>query len=247
MKKVTAIFLTFFLAVTLTACAKNSEPSNTNVSDTRLNVPTETIIVDEATENQDNTAVPAETIGNDKSAKETAEPENDDNVSDTNGTKVLVAYFSATNTTKGVAENLAGGLGADLYEIVPETPYTDADLNYHDNNSRTTIEMNDPNARPVISGSVENMDQYDVVFLGYPIWWGEAPRIINTFVETYDFNGKTIIPFCTSGSSGMGSSATNLHSATNGATWLDGSRFSGSASGDELVEWVKSLGLNLAE
>ena len=164
----------------------------------------------------------------------------------TDGVKVLVAYFSATNTTKGVAENLADGLGADLYQIVPETPYTTADLNYNSNSSRTTIEMNDPNARPAISGSVENMEQYDVIFLGYPIWWAEAPRIINTFVESYDFSGKTIVPFCTSGGSGMGSSARNLHSATNGAAWLDGRKFSGSASADELVEWADGLGLDLS-
>lgn len=91
--------------------------------------------------------------------------------------------------------------------------------------------------------SVENMDQYEVIFLGYPIWWGEAPRILNTFVEMYDFEGKTVIPFCTSGGSGMGSSATNLHSATDGATWLEGRRFSGNASIDELVEWVDGLGV----
>ena len=177
-----------------------------------------------------------------------AAPENDDaGINDTTeSVKVLVAYFSATNTTKGVAENLADGLGADIYQIVPETPYTSADLNYNSNSSRTTIEMNDPNARPAISGSVENMEQYDVIFLGYPIWWAEAPRIINTFVESYDFSGKTIVPFCTSGGSGMGSSARNLHSATNGATWLDGRKFSGSVSVDELVEWADGLGLDLS-
>ena len=160
--------------------------------------------------------------------------------------KVLVAYFSATNTTEGVAKKLADGIGADLYEIVPEAPYTNADLNYHDNKSRTTIEMNNPNARPAISGTVENMDNYDIIFLGYPIWWGEAPRIINTFMEAYDFSGKTIVPFCTSGGSGMGSSATNLSSITNGATWLSGRRFSGGISGDELMEWVKKLELDLS-
>lgn len=177
-----------------------------------------------------------------------AAPENGDTGIDdtTEGVKVLVAYFSATNTTKGVAENLADGLGADLYQIVPETLYTNEDLNYNSNKSRTTIEMNDPNARPAISGSVENMEQYDVIFLGYPIWWSQAPRIINTFVESYDFSGKTIVPFCTSGGSGMGSSARNLHSATNGATWLDGRKFSGSASVDELVEWADGLGLGLS-
>lgn len=161
--------------------------------------------------------------------------------------KVLVAYFSATNTTEGVAKRLANGIEADLYEIVPEVPYTSADLNYNDSNSRANKEMNDPNARPAISGSVENMEQYDIVFIGYPIWWGQAPKIMCTFMESYDFSGKTIVPFCTSGSSGIGSSATNLEPLTNGAVWLPGRRFSGSASQNTIMEWVRGLGLNLGE
>ena len=159
----------------------------------------------------------------------------------------MVAYFSATGTTKGVAEHIANGLNADIYEIVPEEAYTDADLDYNDNNSRTTIEMNDPDARPAISGSVENMEQYDIIFVGYPIWWGEAPRIVSTFMESYDFSGKTIVPFCTSGGSGIGSSASNLERLTSGATWLDGRRLNGSDSQDTVMEWVDSLDLNLAE
>lgn len=161
--------------------------------------------------------------------------------------KVLVAYFSATNTTEGVAEHIADGLNADIYEIIPEEPYTEADLNYNDNSSRSTIEMNDPSSRPAISGSVENMDQYDVVFIGYPIWWGEAPRIVSTFVESYDFSGKTVIPFCTSGGSGMGSSGTNLEELTSGARWLEGRRLSGNDSQDTVMEWVNSLGLDAEE
>ena len=108
--------------------------------------------------------------------------------------KVLVAYFSATNTTEGVAERIANGLNSDIYEIILETPYTDADLNYNDNNSRTTIEMNNPEVRPAISGSAENMGQYDIVFIG-SIWLGEASRIVSTFIENYDFSGKTINTF----------------------------------------------------
>lgn len=168
-------------------------------------------------------------------------------VSEDQGNHILVAYFSATNTTKGVAEHIANGLNADIYEIVPEEPYTDADLDYHDNNSRSTIEMNDPDARPAISGSVENMEQYEVVFIGYPIWWGEAPRIVSTFVESYDFAGKTVVPFCTSGGSGVGSSAANLEQLTSGATWMEGRRLNGSDSQDTVMEWVNSLGLDLGE
>lgn len=159
--------------------------------------------------------------------------------------KVLVAYFSATSTTEGMAQTIADCLGADLYEITPEQPYTDADLDYHDDNSRSTLEMNDPDARPAISGSVENMEQYDIVFLGYPIWWGEAPKILSTFVERYDFSGKTIVPFCTSGGSGIGSSASPLEDLTNGAAWLSGTRFSGGASRSSVVEWINGLGLNI--
>ena len=169
------------------------------------------------------------------------------NAPDVQESKVLVAYFSATGTTEGVAEHIANGLNTDIYEIVPEDPYTDADLDYNDNNSRTTIEMNDPDARPAISGSVENMEQYDIVFIGYPIWWGDAPRIVSTFMEQYDFSGKTIVPFCTSGGSGIGSTAANLEQLTSGATWLSGRRLNGSDSLDIVMEWVNSFGLNFEE
>ncbi|MDE6016686.1 MAG: NAD(P)H-dependent oxidoreductase [Acetatifactor sp.] len=168
-------------------------------------------------------------------------------LTNTDGVKVLVAYFSATNTTKGVAKRLANGIDADIYEIVPTVPYTSADLNYNNPDSRANKEMNDPNARPAISGSVENMEQYDIVFIGYPIWWGQAPKIMCTFMESYDFSGKTIVPFCTSGSSSIGSSATNLEPLTNGAVWLPGIRFSGSASQNTIMEWVRGLGLNLGK
>ena len=176
-----------------------------------------------------------------------SEPIEETDTSEGQGANVLVVYFSATNTTEGVAEHIANGLNAELYEIVPEEPYTDADLNYNDNNSRTTIEMNDPNARPVISGSVENMEQYEIVFIGYPIWWGEAPRIVSTFMESYDFSGKTIVPFCTSGGSGIGSSANNLEQLTSGATWMEGRRLNGGDSQETIMEWVNSLELNLGE
>ena len=160
-------------------------------------------------------------------------------------TNVLIAYFSCTGNTEGVAQQLNTILEADVYEIIPEIPYTDADLNYGDDASRTSMEMNDPSARPAISGSVENMEEYDIIFLGYPIWWGQAPKIMNTFVESYDFNGKTIIPFCTSGSSSIGSSADALHDLTEGAAWLDGQRFSTSTTESDLREWVNGLEVGL--
>lgn len=158
------------------------------------------------------------------------------------GRKVLIAYFSATNNTEGIANHLDAILDADLYEITPETPYSAADLDYNAD-CRANREQNDASARPAISGSVENVEQYDVIFLGYPIWWGQAPKIISTFLEIYNLSGKTIVPFCTSGSSGIGSSATNLHALTSGATWMDGQRFSGGASRSTVEDWVDGLEL----
>ena len=158
------------------------------------------------------------------------------------GQKVLVVYFSATNTTRPLAEYAAGMLHAGLYEIVPEIPYTDADLAYY-TNGRADLEQNDPSARPGISGGVENMEDYDIIFIGYPIWHGQAPRIISTFLESYDFSGKTIVPFCTSHSSGIGSSDTNLHALADRANWLPGRRFSGETTKSEIADWIDSLGL----
>lgn len=118
--------------------------------------------------------------------------------------KALVAYFSCSGVTKGVAESLAEVVGADLFEIEPEEPYTDADLDWTNKQSRSTVEMNDPSSRPAIKSAVVDMSSYEVVFVGFPIWWYVAPTIINTFLESYDFAGKTIVPFCTSGGSGVG-------------------------------------------
>lgn len=174
---------------------------------------------------------------------EDSAPVESEGSAETGETKILIAYFSATNNTEGIANHLESILDADLYEIVPETPYTSDDLNYSDSSSRSSQEMNDPDARPAISGSVDNMEQYDVIFLGYPIWWGEAPRIVSTFLEGYDLEGKTIVPFCTSGSSGIGSSAENLHSLAASAAWLDGRRFSGGTSRETVEDWVNGLNL----
>lgn len=156
---------------------------------------------------------------------------------------ILVAYFSCTGTTEGIAEHISNILGADTYKIEAAQPYTDEDLNYGDSSTRATQEQRDPSARPKISGSIPNIDKYDAVFIGYPIWWGQAPKIIYTFFESYDFSGKKIIPFCTSGSSGIGSSATNLHNLTNGAEWLEGRRFSGSTSESEIKAWTDTIEL----
>lgn len=118
--------------------------------------------------------------------------------------KILVAYFSATGTTADAAKRLADAVKGDLFEIRPAVPYTAADLDWTDKHSRSTLEMKDPASRPEVSSHVDNMDQYDTVFVGFPIWWYVAPTIINTFLDEYDFSGKTVIPFATSGGSGMG-------------------------------------------
>lgn len=178
------------------------------------------------------------------------EPEPDpspDNPTPEPGTdgRALVVYFSCTNTTKGVAEHIASVTESGMYRIEPEEPYTSDDLNYNNSSSRANREQNDPSARPAIAGSLENLSDYDIVFLGYPIWWGKTPKIIFTFLESYDFAGKTIVPFCTSHSSGIGSSDTDLHALAAQATWMQGRRFGGNASESDVREWIESLNLNL--
>lgn len=157
--------------------------------------------------------------------------------------KILVAYFSATGTTKGVAEMIATIEGADIYEILPTEPYSDADRDWHDSESRTSKEQNDPESRPEIASDTIDISGYSKIYIGYPIWWGEAPRIMNTFVEAYDFGDATIIPFCTSGSSGIGSSATNLAKLAGSGNWMEGERFSGSASEEDIANWINTLGV----
>ena len=226
MKKFAWILLTFVMVLSLVACAGSNEPTeNSNPAPSQtVTDPTQT---EAAATMPTGTEQPSETPD--------SEPE---------GSNILVAYFSATGNTEGVAQKLADGLGADLYEILPEQPYTDEDLDYGDSNSRSSVEMNDPSSRPTISGSVENMAQYDIVLIGYPIWWGEAPRIMSTFVESYDFSGKTLVAFSTSASSGFGSSDAALQSATGTATWLEGHRFSSGASAEDVLAWANGLGMN---
>lgn len=167
----------------------------------------------------------------------------DNTISDNMATKnILVAYFSQTGTTRALAEYAAESLNADTYEIVPEDSYTSADLAYY-TDCRADKEQNDPNIRPAISGSVLNMDQYDTIILGYPIWHSQAPRIISTFLESYDFEGKTIVPFCTSHSSGIGSSDTNLYALCPNTKWLEGRRFSADTSKEDMKTWLDSLGI----
>ncbi len=158
---------------------------------------------------------------------------------------VLVAYFSATGNTEPLARFAAEVTGGTLYEIVPKIPYTAADLDYTDNSSRANREQSNPDSRPEISGRLDNIERYDIVFIGYPIWHGQAPKIIYTFLESYDFDGKTIVPFCTSASSGLGSSASNLHAFASDADWKDGRRFAIGTNKSTIASWVDGLNLNI--
>ena len=153
--------------------------------------------------------------------------------------KTLVAYFSATGNTAKVAEKLAKVVKGDLFEIKPEQVYTEADLNWRNEKSRTSIEMNDKTSRPAIANKVADMSQYDTVYIGFPIWWGREPSIIDTFVESYDFAGKKVIPFVTSGSSDIGNTAENLKALAPSAQVDVGKRFASSVSEKVLSDWVK--------
>ncbi|MBD5513064.1 MAG: flavodoxin [Lachnospiraceae bacterium] len=155
--------------------------------------------------------------------------------------KKLVAYFSASGTTAGVAKNLAQAAGADLYEIKPETPYTRADLNWNDKKSRSSVEMNDKSFRPALADKDADIAAYDTILLGFPIWWYVAPTIINSFLESYDFSGKTIILFATSGGSGFGKTVQSLAGSCPGAVIKEGRLLNGNLSGDALKKWVESL------
>jgi flavodoxin len=158
--------------------------------------------------------------------------------------KKLVAYFSASGVTADLAKTLAEAAGAGLYEIKPEVPYTTADLDWKDKKSRSTLEMQDPSSRPAIADTDANIADYDVVFVGFPIWWYVAPTIINTFLESYDFSGKTIVPFATSGSSGLGKTIEKLKPSVSGTAIVkEGKLLNGKPSRDALAQWIASLNI----
>lgn len=240
MKKKLSIVLAAVMALSLAACTGGNKPDE-NSSD----IGSSQNVADNS-QMQDNS--PAFSENEKKQPAETPDSKTDasqsEPVSGPQGSRILVVYFSATNNTESVAQKLADGLGADVYEIVPMQPYTAEDLDYGNSKSRSSVEMDDPSARPEISGTVENMDQYEIVLIGYPIWWSEAPRIMSTFVESYDFSGKTLAAFCTSASSGFGSSDSALRDAAGTAIWLDGCRFSAGASAENVMEWADGLGIN---
>ena len=228
MKKWFSLLLAMTMAVSLAACGAGT------AGDPQASQPGSTPSVSEPPASTEPEPTPDPT---EETLCDPQEPGEEDTPS------TLVAYFSATGNTEGVAQHLQAVLGADLYEIVPAEPYSADDLNYNVSDCRANQEQNDPDARPAIDGSVDSMEDYDVIFLGYPIWWGEAPRIVSTFLESYDLTGKTIVPFCTSASSGMGGSAENLAALAGSATWLEGARFNPGASQEEVAAWVDGLGL----
>ena len=224
MKRIFALLTALTLACALTACGETGTRSNPDQSQTRQ----------EGTSSVGETSVPEQST-----PPASSTPEEGESDEETPESGVLVAYFSATGNTEGIAQHLQSLLDADLYEIVPEVPYTDEDLNYSNGSCRANQEQNDPAARPAITGTLEHPEDYDVVFLGYPIWWGKAPKVIYTFLESCDFGDATIVPFCTSGSSGIGGSLDDLHALAPEADWLDGQRFQSGVSQDDVAAWLE--------
>ncbi len=221
--KIGSLLLVVLLVLTFAACG----------GDTNSGKDTQTSSSDASThEETSNDTVSEETVSESTGGSDTE-------------SKVLVAYFSATGNTKAVAETIADELGADIFEIMPAEPYTSEDLNWTNSDSRVCREHDDEALRDVelTVAEVENFDDYDTVFIGYPIWWGIAAWPVDNFVKSNDFTGKTVIPFATSASSGIGQSGSLLEAMANGGTWQEGQRFSGSASDNTVRKWVDELGL----
>lgn len=248
MKKIMSMLLSCILIWGITGCSQQNSMESDNAAP---EPPTSVEITGQA---DSGTSSPEMAVSSSTAESEVAppalpseeEPETEQvSTPDTEsgGNRVLVAYFSATGTTADVAERISQSANADLFEIVPEEPYTPDDLDYSNSSCRSILEQRDDTSRPAISQVVENLSEYDVVFLGYPIWSGQAPKVIYTFLESCEgWEDQTIIPFCTSGGSGIGSSAANLHSLIpDTVTWQTGNRFSGSASQASIDEWVDGL------
>ena len=235
MKKMISIIAAAALTFALTACGGSTQAATTDTQAAENSAPAAAQEQEETAEAAEQTAVQPE------AAQETAEKPANEAPAATDHSDVLVVYFSATGTTEGVAERIANVTGADVYEILAAQPYTEADLNYNDNSSRSTTEQNDKSVRPEIGSEDISLEGYTTIYLGFPIWWGEEPRILDTFVEKYNFDGITVIPFCTSGSSGIGRSGSNMEELAGSGTWLQGERFSGGVSEEELKSWIEGL------
>lgn len=233
-KTVVSIILIVVLCFVISACGSSAENTGNDSS-----VPAGTESAEDKSSMQKTSDDASETI-TDPPVENTKEERLPQNLEEF-GTRVLVVYFSATGTTKGVAEKIAEIESAELYEIFPEKPYSSEDLNYNDSNSRTSKEQNDDTVRPAIGSESIEMSGYSRIYVGYPIWFGQEPRIMDTFAESNDFGNAEVIPFCTSGSSGIGKSGTDLAKLAGTGNWLEGQRFDGEVSEDDLRSWIDGL------
>ena len=252
-RMIAAFAATVLLAVGITACGSSADAATAQDGTAAETTQTQEAVSDnngsEAAEAPEAEAKEAEAVTEETGAAaeeaqgpaEVTESEQPTTENPSESKSVLVVYFSATGTTKDVAEKIAAITDADLYEIKAAQEYTEADLDWHDDNSRTTKEQDDKSVRPEIGSDPVTLDGYTTIYIGYPIWWGEEPRIMDTFVESYSFDGITMIPFCTSGSSGIGRSGTNLAENAGSGNWLDGQRFGAGASESEIQSWIDGL------
>ncbi len=224
MKKMTAILLLLALVLVCAGCGSTPAPATSTPAPAQASEATPAPTQTPASTPE---ATPAETAAEEAPAEPAQE------------NKSLVVVFSCTGTTKGVAEKIAALTSAELVDLVPAQPYTAEDLNYNDRSTRATVEQNTPDARPEIAEDI-SLDGVATLYLGYPIWWGQAPRIMSTFVESHDFTGITVIPFCTSGSSGAGRTGETLGEQAGTGTFLTSTRFSSGVSDNELQSWINS-------
>ncbi len=236
MKKSICVLFSFMLLLIVAGCGNIAAEGGQESVSEQPEVQTEQVIGNNGESSETESQEPSESVSEQEQETATEQEQGTDMEQ-----KILVVYFSATGTTEPLAEYAAEILNADLYEIVPEVPYTEEDLAYY-TNGRADQEQNDPSSRPALSGSVQNMEEYDMIVIGYPIWHGQAPRIISTFLESYDFSGKTMIPFCTSHSSGIGSSADNLHElCSDSVNWLEGKRFEAETTKEAMRTWLENV------
>ncbi len=248
MKRIVMALLMAAMVTSLTACGGNAGQGGSSVSDTldREQSPVPAGAPEEASVQPETDGTPEASGDAAVAGTDSTDAADSRDVPSEEGSKALVAYFSATGTTKGVAGIIAEYMGADIYEIVPQEPYTDADLDWHDDKSRSTIEMNDSSSRPGIDGTVEDMEQYDIVFIGYPNWWASIPMPIASFLEEYDLSGKTIVPFCSHGGGRFGQSLTAIAKLAPDSTIGEGLAISysgGSGMPDDVAAWLEENGI----
>lgn len=228
MKRIFSLILVCMMTFSLAGCSAGDSRAAESSAAMESGVGRENGAVSESSAAAEN-----DTVAENSLAAETSELPAGEASADT-----LIIYFSCTGNTKAAAEEIQRQTGADMFEIVPEIPYTAEDLNYNDDDSRANQEQSDDSARPAISGSIDNFDSYEIVFVGYPIWWGTLPKIVNTLLDTYDFSGKTVIPFCTSGGSGIGTSVSDIREAEPEASVLDGLRVGDTS---DIAGWLEEV------